>query len=275
METSTDGGSTGEDTGEATGGSTGEDTGGATGGSTGEDTGEATGGSTGGDTGEATGESTGGTSGTTGAETGGPEEMFCSLSCESDEDCYVGGEDVDLTCNRDGLCAGEPTDECTEDDECLTLQFQFGTACTAGGGECEATMQACVDVGGEGHCATQPTEFVDCELLMQAEIEVLDIDGNLVVVCGNADLACLELSGNNFCLDPCESDRECEDFGVPGISVCNEPGICGCADDADCLAGDLGNHCSADGFCIFTCEGDDDCAEIMNPFDGAVPACFG
>ena len=29
------------------------------------------------------------------------------------------------------------------------------------------------------------TEFVDCATLMQAEVEVTDIDGNTVTVCGN------------------------------------------------------------------------------------------
>ena len=221
---------------------------------------------------------------------GGPSGGFCIHQCEGDGDCTIEGMDVGLTC-QDGFCAGEPVEGCTSDDECIAQLsgWEFGPPCTAGGGECEAAMQVCLDVGGEGHCVSAPSEFFMCETAMLDEIETTDIDGNMVTVCGNAGAAC---GDDGFCFSPCQSDDDCASEAFPvcntdtgscecgedahcatlgneGTSVCNG-GVCGCGEDQNCVDGGQGDVCN-DGFC--GCSGDMACADVENTFDGGMISC--
>lgn len=216
-----------------------------------------------------------------------PSGGFCIHQCGADEDCTIGGMDVGLTC-VDGLCTGESTG-CTDDLECQAQFSGWIMPCTAGGGECDALMQVCVDVGGEGLCATPPSEFIDCATLMQDEIMTTDIDGADVTVCGNSTAAC---GAEGFCFDPCTEDADCvseaypvcnttsglcecgddshcETLDVPQATTCVE-GACGCADDQGCVDGGAGDVCNS-GAC--GCSGDDACAKVENTFDGGMISC--
>lgn len=240
---------------------------------------------TGADSGTAadSGTDTGADSGTGSMPSGG----FCLHQCEGDADCLIMGAG-DLTCN-DGFCTGDVPSGCTDDQECQAQYSGWITPCTSGGGECEATAQLCVDVGGTGLCATPPTEFVDCATLMQDEVTINDIDGMEVTVCGNTTAAC---GDNGVCFDPCQSDADCvsdaapvcntgtgfcecgEDshcatLGMPHLSVCNA-GACGCGADQDCVDGSVGDVCN-DGSC--GCTADMACDGVTNPFDGGTIAC--
>jgi len=220
-----------------------------------------------------------------------PSGGFCIHSCEADADCMIGGKDSGLTCT-DNVCTGEPVEACTDDEGCIaTLSgWEFGPACTAGGGECDAAMQICLDVDGEGHCVSGPSEFFMCETAMLDEIETTDIDGAAVTVCGNANAQC---GAQGFCFDPCASDDDCvadfapicntdtglcecgedahcEALGTEGSSVCNG-GFCGCGEDQNCVDAELGDVCN-DGFC--GCSGDMACDAVMNLYDGGTISCM-
>ncbi|MEX1364523.1 MAG: hypothetical protein AB1Z98_15460 [Nannocystaceae bacterium] len=219
-----------------------------------------------------------------------PSGGFCLHQCEADGDCTVGGMDVGLTC-QDNFCTGEAPDACADDDECIALfsGWSAGMACTAGGGECDALMQICLDVGGEGRCASGPSEFFMCETAGLDEIMTTDIDGNDVTVCGNASAQC---GDNGVCFDPCTSDDDClgeaapvcntgtgtcecgedshcETLGLPALSVCNG-GTCGCGADENCVDGEAGDVCN-DGLC--GCSGDMACDGVDNAFDGGAISC--
>ncbi len=224
---------------------------------------------------------------------GGGNGGFCGHQCEADGDCTIDGMDIGLTC-VENFCTGEDVEGCATDEECIaTLSgWEAGMACTAGGGECEALMQVCLDVGGEGHCATAPSEFFACADAMFDEIETQDIDGNDVTVCGNANAACDE---DGFCFSPCQSDddcvseafpicntdtgfcdcgenADCETIGDPAFSACGSDGSCGCGSDQNCIDGEVGDVCDADGFC--GCTNDMACENVENSFDGGSIACL-
>ena len=223
-------------------------------------------------------------------ESGDPIGGACVHQCTGDQDCLIGGKDVGLTCVED-FCTGETPDPCKSDDECIALfsGWSGGIACTAGGGECEAAMQVCLDVGGEGHCAAAPSEFFACADAMLDEIDTTDIDGNDVTVCGNAGAAC---GDDGVCFDACASDddcaaesapvcntgtglcecgtdADCETLGQPHLSVCNG-GTCGCGEDQHCVDGNAGDVCG-DGLC--GCSGAEACANVANNFDGGEVRC--
>lgn len=220
----------------------------------------------------------------------GDGDGFCSHQCTADADCLVEGEDIGLTC-IEGVCNSEGSGSgCTGDQECVALYSGWTSPCTSGGGECDDLGQLCVDVGGEGLCATPPSDFIDCAALLMEEIEVPDIDGNLVVVCAQPSATC---NDQGFCFVPCTnddaclsgsypvcnvetglcqcgSDDDCATLGEPHLSVCNA-GVCGCGDDQQCIDGGAGDVCTADGAC--GCSGDMACASVENLFDGGMISC--
>jgi hypothetical protein len=186
----------------------------------------------------------------------------CEHTCSANEDCLAaGGTDIGFICDGSLCVPAEEPDLCESDDECVPLFSGWVTPCTMGGGECAATMQVCVDLGdGSGACATPPSEFLTCDLLMQAEVERTNLDdGSMVTVCANTNAAC---GDQGFCYLPCVDDTTC------GELVCNvETGVCECDDDADCGEG---GTCDAGVCSVPGCMDDADC---MNPFNGGTVAC--
>lgn len=216
------------------------------------------------------------------------EGGFCIHQCMADADCLVDGQDIGLTC-QDNLCTGDSSG-CTDNAECVAQFSGWTMPCTAGGGECDQLMQVCVAAGGGGLCATPPSDFFMCDVVPGwSEIEVTDIDGNPVTVCGNANAEC---NDQGFCFSPCQSDADCPSeaypvcdtnsglcgcssdadcatLGQPQLSVCNA-GVCGCGSDQHCVDGNFGDVCN-DGSC--GCSGDAACANIENNFDGGMISC--
>lgn len=216
---------------------------------------------------------------------------FCIHQCRGDADCMVGGMDAGLTC-QDSVCTGDVPAGCTDDAECVALLSGWtGSPCTAGGGECEPLGQLCVPVGDGGGCATPPGEFFPCNTVPGwSELEVLDIDGNTVTVCGNGNAEC---NDDGFCFSPCQADADCASkaypvcdtatglcgcgsdddcaaLGEPHLAVCNA-GVCGCNSDQQCVDGEAGDACTADGFC--GCTADAACSNVENFFDGGTIGC--
>jgi hypothetical protein len=220
----------------------------------------------------------------------GDGDSFCAHQCMTDDDCLAMGQDLGLTC-QDSVCTGDASSGCTGDAECVALLSGWSMPCTAGGGECDGLGQVCVQADGGGLCATPPSEFFMCNTVPGwAELEVPDIDGALVIVCGNGNAVC---SDENFCFSPCQadtdcaapsapicdtntgfcgcgSDADCATIGQPHLSVCNA-GTCGCGDDQQCIDGNAGDVCTGDGFC--GCSGDGACANVPNSFDGGMISC--
>jgi hypothetical protein len=230
--------------------------------------------------------------GTTGdgdaSDTTGDGDGVCVHQCTSDADCLRDGMDVNRTC-VDGACTREP---CTSDEACVALSSGWTTPCTSGG-ECPGPDDVCIDWGGEGLCATQPSRFHGCSERLGAPgnpIEVPDINGNLVIVCGQPDAICTE---DAQCFTPCDHDLDCDSDAYPvcdvesGQCACSSDadcatlenphqsvciaGVCGCSDDQQCVDGNAGDVCTTDGSC--GCSGDMACAGIENPFDGGMVVC--
>lgn len=185
--------------------------------------------------------------------------MTCQHTCAADGDCTIGGMDVGLICQDSACTLANP---CAAAEDCVA-QFS-GWAflpCTMGGGECAAAMQVCIDLGdGTGGCATPPSEFVTCDLLMQTESEQTNLDDGMpVTVCANTAGECN--TDNGYCYLPCVDDTTC------GTQVCNtETSQCECDSDDDCGEG----TCDA-GAC--TAAGCADDTECTNAFDGGTVAC--
>lgn len=224
------------------------------------------------------------------SDSGGPSESFCVHQCSTDADCTVMGMDLDYSC-VDSICTAQASG-CTTDQECVEFLSGWtqGTACTAGGGECEAAMQVCLPIEGEGHCAVAPNEFIDCEGIGLDSIPMTDIEGNAVIVCGRENAAChpddycfLPCQGDTDCpseaypscnvgtgLCECSTDAGCQTLGSPQFSACNA-GICGCSSDGDCVAGGAGDLCQPSGSC--GCTGDAACVDVQSSFDGGMVEC--
>ncbi len=215
---------------------------------------------------------------------------FCSHQCAVDMDCQIGGLDVGLTC-QSNLCVFADEDLSCTNDECVALFSVWETPCTSGGGECDGLGQRCVKVDDGGACATMPSDMVSCdESPGFVELEVPDIDGNLVTVCGfptaechedgfcfspcNSDDDCLTLAypicdtGTGFC--QCGTDADCATIGSPNLSAC-VAGTCGCGADQQCVDGGVGDVCNADGTC--GCSDNAACSSLVNGFDGGAIAC--
>jgi hypothetical protein len=188
--------------------------------------------------------------------------MVCMHTCAADEDCQAaGGTDIGFICEGGACANGNP---CTDDASCVPqLSGWAFVPCTAGGGECDAAMQVCVDLGdGTGGCATPPSEFVMCETIGQEEVEVTDIDGNPATVCGNTSGVCNTDTG--FCSVPCVDDTTC------GTLTCDTAsGNCVCTEDAQCGEG---LTCNTD---TGACEGGGcmEDADCTNPFNGGTVTC--
>lgn len=224
-----------------------------------------------------------------GPETTGDGDGVCVHQCTSDADCLRNGMKYDRTC-VDGACT-KP--KCTSDQVCVALTSHWNIQCTSGGGECPGPSDICIDWFGEGLCATQPG-FHGCDpryhMVDGDPIEVPDIDGNLVIVCGWPDAICTE---DGSCFVPCDQDFDCDSDAYPVCdvesgqcecgsdadcaileqphqSVCTA-GVCGCSDDQQCVDGNAGDVCTADGVC--GCSSDLACAGVSNGFDGGMISC--
>ncbi|MEZ4452846.1 MAG: hypothetical protein R3B09_25515 [Nannocystaceae bacterium] len=221
------------------------------------------------------------TSSETTSTTGG-DASFCQEACASDDDCTINGADLGFTC-QDGRCAGESSG-CAGDDECVAQYSGWAIEC---GSQMECPGQVCIDIGGgDGRCATAPSDILSCDTLLLEEAMYPPIEGGEpLTVCAQtaaqcSDGACrLNCTSDASCLSPsapvcntntgdceCATDDHCAD--VPGASVCVE-GQCRCASDADCEDVDNGDVCQ-DGACgcssVRACGGDP-------AFDGTMLVC--
>ena len=118
------------------------------------------------------------------------------------------------------------------------------------------------------------TEFVDCATLMQAEVEVTDIDGNTVTVCGNDTGVCSDIGNGDMTCTIDVDPVTCEETGCPEGFTCAEDGACHCDNDDVCIAA-LGDEstCGADGFCTVPgCMDASECDDAL-PFDGGEYVC--
>ena len=187
----------------------------------------------------------------------------CDYTCAADEDCFSsGGIDIGLVCGDDSHC--QLANPCETADDCVAqLSGWSFVPCTMGGGECAAAMQICVDLGdGTGGCATAPSEFLTCDLIMQTESEQTNLDdGSMVTVCANTAGECNE-GVCSLPIVPCVDDTTC------GTLACNtDTGLCECNSDDDCGE----NGTCTDGVCSFPgCMDDSEC---VNPFAGGTATC--
>ncbi len=215
---------------------------------------------------------------------------FCQEACSADADCTAMGVDIGFTC-KDNRCQGSSSGGCASDTDCQVTFSGWVTTC-ASQAECMATAQVCIDIGGgAGRCATPPSEFIMCTTLLQEEVMLPSIEGDMqLTVCANTDFECKD----EVCQNPCEanadcamlpgtpqcnvgtgrcectSDDDCKNSGVMGYAVCNE-GVCGCGSDADCMGAPNADTCTSDGFC--GCSSESVCT--MQTFDGTTPVCEG
>jgi hypothetical protein len=224
-----------------------------------------------------------------GGDTTGDGDGYCMHQCTSDADCLINGMNVDRTC-VDGACTREP---CTSDEQCVALNSGWTTPCTSGAGECVGLQDICIDWGGEGLCASLASQFHGCSERSGFDgnpIEVPDIDGNLVIVCGWPGTICTEAAqcflpcDSNFDCDSdaqpvcdvesgqceCGSDADCAILEEPHRSACNA-GSCGCSEDQQCVDANAGDVCMPDGVC--GCSGDTACSGLALPFDGGMFSC--
>ena len=227
-----------------------------------EETGDPSGDPTDGETGDPTDGETGDPSG----DPTGSGDGLCIYQCASDDDCLSQGMDIGLTCTDNGSCVNV----CESDADCVAQlsgwEFQpcdSNDACAAG---------PCIDLGdGTGGCATEPSEFLDCATLMQAEVTVTDIDGTEVTVCGNDSGTCSDIGNGDM---TCTLDTEvpsCEETGCPEGFTCGDEGACLCDSDEAC-GDDL--TCGDDGLCTAPgCTSDDECTGAL-PFDGGSYTCI-
>ncbi len=194
----------------------------------------------------------------------------CVYQCASDEDCTIDGTDLGLTCTGNSICLNV----CETDDDCVAQlsgwSFQpcdSNDTCLSG---------PCVDLGdGAGGCATEPTEFVDCAALMQAEVEVQDIDGATVTVCGNDSGTCGDIGNGDRTCTIDAKPTSCEETGCGDGFTCDaSDGVCRCDNDDACAAFGEGFTCGDDGAC--TAPGCTDSSECDGelPYDGGSFECI-
>ncbi len=221
--------------------------------------------------------------GTSGDPTGTPPELMrCQPTCRADADCLVSGMAIGFACVA-GVC-GLPA--CVDDLACQHLFSGWSTPCLTSS-EC-FSGQVCIEVAGEGRCATQPDANFACSDLGLVELmRPALVDDQPVIVCGNDDAACVD----GVCRDPCARDSDCDPqnghphcelatgectcasdvqcsaTGIPGLVACLA-GRCGCAGDDDCVGGINVDTCYA-GEC--GCSATATCSE--QSFDGAVLTC--
>lgn len=221
---------------------------------------------------------------TTSSPTTGEPELLqrCQPTCMADSDCTIGGEDIGFRCVT-GICRPPP---CSDDAACVLTLSGWTTPC-AEQAACDVD-QACVDVGGEGRCATRPGMDLQCIDLGLDERMLPTIAGDMTVtVCGvvtascdagtcnapcTSDAACPAQLGHPTCDKDsgaciCTEDRDCQDTMKPGLIACIE-GRCGCRSNMDCTGGVNVDTCFA-GAC--GCSGPATCSAPI--FDAAVQVC--
>jgi hypothetical protein len=181
--------------------------------------------------------------------------MYCLETCAADGDCTIMGMDLGFTCGADSYCTSD-AGGCASDADC-TATFSGWVMDCADQATCMPLGQACVDIGGGvGKCATQPSDFLTCEQIMQAELMLPAIEGGMdLTVCGNTDYTC---NADGVCENPCEADTDCANF--PGHPTCDTgSGQCTCASDADCSGSGIPGYavCTDSGTC--GCGTNDDC----------------
>ncbi|MCB9570382.1 MAG: hypothetical protein H6710_24750 [Myxococcales bacterium] len=248
-------------------------------------------GSTGGDASATDGGSSGGSSGgdsasasSSSGETAGPfDGAHCQEACENDDDCAVNGLDVGFSCVDKRCQSGDSG--CTYNGECVALYSGWAVQCES---QDQCVGQVCVDIGGgEGRCATAPTDLVKCEALLLQETTYPPIEGgDPIAVCAQTAAICEDgscafaCSDDAQCTSPsapvcntesgdceCATDDHCAD--VPGASICSA-GQCRCASDADCEGVDNADVCLEDGSC--GCSSADVCTS-GTAFDGTSYVC--
>lgn len=231
-------------------------------------------------------DSSAGASGDASGDASGEPEgaLFCQERCRADADCTATGTNIGFTC-QGGRCVGDSSD-CTDSDECRVIYSGWVTLCDA---QQDCPGQVCIAIGGgEGRCATVPSDLLMCELLEQSEVTMpaIEGDGDLVVcantsytckdaICQNPcedDLSCSSMPGHPRCdvdtgVCGCKTDVQCQTSGVPGWTRCNA-GTCGCGVDTDCVGSFNADVCQ-DGFC--GCSSITACT--VQTFDGTTPVC--
>jgi hypothetical protein len=212
-----------------------------------------------------------------------PSGSYCQETCQDDGDCLVAGQDSGYTCDQ-GHCAGGVSGNCGDDYDCQVLLSGWQMPCF---GQTDCPNQFCIDIGGgDGRCAYGPNDFIQCEALMQSEIEMPAIEGGTITVCANVDYSCIDsycqklCQGDGDCLTPglphcnvgtgrceCTSDADCASYPVAGFTSCQTT-FCGCGSDDACLeyGGDV---CNGDGLC--GCSSVEACTTKV--FDGTQQVC--
>ena len=147
--------------------------------------------------------------------------------------------------------------------------------------------QVCIDVGGEGRCATAPSDVIMCDAFGLDEVTRKTFPGGQdTPVCAESTAVCA-----GACFVPCQTDADCPsssyptcDAGtgrcgcsddshcadVPGTSVC-DGGTCKCATDSDCDDSPIGDVCESSGYC--GCTGTEAC-KLSATFDGTTVTCW-
>lgn len=165
--------------------------------------------------------------------------QFCQEECSVDGDCTLSGMDLGFKCT-DGRCT---TEGCADNNACVLQYSGWITDCTEQAG---CPGQVCIDVGGGvGKCATPPSEFLMCDVLMQAEAMYPTIEGDMdVTVCAQLDYECKD----GACINPCTADADCPN--APYTKCDTASGQCQCSDDAACMASNADTPvCGSNGFC--------------------------
>ena len=179
----------------------------------------------------------GGTGGGDSPPAPGADPTFCQERCNDMSQCLPG-----WSCEN-GLCAQGPG--CTLDDECLPRMSGWQTECLDDTG---CNQQVCVTVGETGYCAMAPSEFVTCEQMTLAEMELPHHGtAEMVIVCAQTRAVCWD----GVCNQQCASDEHCFGEEYPHCNVatgrceCNEgtcvtngtlceEGRCRCVSDEEC-----------------------------------------
>ncbi|RLB53424.1 MAG: hypothetical protein DRJ42_12025 [Deltaproteobacteria bacterium] len=188
----------------------------------------------------------------------------CLEECVADGDCTLSGMELDHSC-VDGRCLYA----CATGNDCIPFASGWTDRCAAIS-DCPGGARrnwACIDLGGEGRCATD-ADLRNCADLGRVEVPATRIDGGSVMVCGVTTWGCRAGGCRRPVPDPgapCEADDEC-----PEQFVCDLPtGNCLCDDDADCVGSPEDGHACVEGRC--TCLDAAMCGGTV--FDGTTFEC--